>query len=477
MVAQVSVSPVAQYQVIIGGIPISGAKIFTYQAGTVVKQTCYTDSTGATPATNPIICDVNGIASFYMQTGLNYKIVISPSTDTDPPTNSYYTYDNLFSNVVPALPYSDAGGSSDAITGNYIVSTPILYDGYPLLLDIATPNTTTTPTFAPTLNGILQNARTIVKFVANVSTPVAVGDLQGVVSLVYNLPALVWVLQNPGIINATTLGTTSVSLASASTVNIGAAASVNITISGSVTINAFDSIIEGALKLVTFTGTPQLTYNATSMQLINGATRTIAANSVSLFRSLGGGNWKEELSSSALSGGPISATTISGTSISGGTLISTGLTDISGAAAGQIKFPATQNPSADVNTLDDYEEGTWTASVGGSATYTNQTGTYIKIGKLVYYSCLLGINLIGTGSTFLISGLPFVSSSVGQPTSGTVNFAVAASTFVYVGFKIPSTSATLNCITLAAAANTVTSNPNFFGNSTFVEFSGVYDTA
>ena len=36
----------------------------------------------------------------------------------------------------------------------------------------------------------------------------------------------------------------------------------------------------------------------------------------------------------------------------------TGLTDISAATSGQIKFPATQNASADANTLDDYEEGT-----------------------------------------------------------------------------------------------------------------------
>jgi hypothetical protein len=54
---------------------------------------------------------------------------------------------------------------------------------------------------------------------------------------------------------------------------------------------------------------------------------------------------------------------------------------------GQIKFPATQNASADANTLDDYEEGTWTPSqtnltVVGSPTYT---GVYTKIGRVVYW--------------------------------------------------------------------------------------------
>jgi hypothetical protein len=40
------------------------------------------------------------------------------------------------------------------------------------------------------------------------------------------------------------------------------------------------------------------------------------------------------------------------------TLSATGLLDLSGAAAGQIKFPATQNASSDVHTLDDYDEYT-----------------------------------------------------------------------------------------------------------------------
>jgi hypothetical protein len=53
---------------------------------------------------------------------------------------------------------------------------------------------------------------------------------------------------------------------------------------------------------------------------------------------------------------------------------------------GQITFPATQSASADANTLDDYEEGTWTPTLtgsSGSATYFVQSGTYTKIGNMV----------------------------------------------------------------------------------------------
>ncbi|MEO5327253.1 MAG: hypothetical protein H7829_03325 [Magnetococcus sp. THC-1_WYH] len=62
--------------------------------------------------------------------------------------------------------------------------------------------------------------------------------------------------------------------------------------------------------------------------------------------------------------------------------------------------------------LSDYEEGTWTPSVGGTATYTYQVGRYVKIGKMVYISMNMRVNAIGTGSTHTISGLPFSSISL-----------------------------------------------------------------
>jgi hypothetical protein len=79
-----------------------------------------------------------------------------------------------------------------------------------------------------------------------------------------------------------------------------------------------------------------------------------------------------------------------------------------------ITFPATQSASSDANTLDDYEEGTWTPSVGTFATtgttYYSQTGTYTKIGNVVHIRANLHINSIGTGSATAITGLPFTAS-------------------------------------------------------------------
>lgn len=83
---------------------------------------------------------------------------------------------------------------------------------------------------------------------------------------------------------------------------------------------------------------------------------------------------------------------------------------------GQIKFPATQNASSDANTLDDYEEGTWTPSINllGTLTYSTQQGKYTKIGNFV--SCSVFITVSSTNSTqdssaASISGLPFVVAS------------------------------------------------------------------
>ena len=51
-----------------------------------------------------------------------------------------------------------------------------------------------------------------------------------------------------------------------------------------------------------------------------------------------------------------------------------------------LKFSPTQVPSSDVNTLDDYEEGTWTPNQGSGLTVVGtfqSSGNYTKIGRMV----------------------------------------------------------------------------------------------
>ena len=95
----VSLSPLARQQFSVNGVPVSGGLLFTYAAGTTNKLATYTDASGATPNTNPVVLDSQGQADVWMTAGTKYKLVLSPANDTDPPTNPYWTRDNIVSSV------------------------------------------------------------------------------------------------------------------------------------------------------------------------------------------------------------------------------------------------------------------------------------------------------------------------------------------------------------------------------------------
>jgi hypothetical protein len=102
------------------------------------------------------------------------------------------------------------------------------------------------------------------------------------------------------------------------------------------------------------------------------------------------------------------------------------------AHTGNVAFPATQVPDADANTLDDYEEGTWTPVLkygGGNTGMSNTSGfgRYTKIGDLVTFEWTFGVGSSAGSSTGTarIAGLPFTSSSAPnvQLTVGTFSMA------------------------------------------------------
>jgi len=84
------------------------------------------------------------------------------------------------------------------------------------------------------------------------------------------------------------------------------------------------------------------------------------------------------------------------------------------ASGSGVSFPATQSASTDPNTLDDYEEGTWTLTVtpgaGAITSYTVQSAKYTKIGNLVTAIIKFTITNNGTGASFLQINLPFTSA-------------------------------------------------------------------
>lgn len=81
-------------------------------------------------------------------------------------------------------------------------------------------------------------------------------------------------------------------------------------------------------------------------------------------------------------------------------------------ANGGIKFPATQVASADVNTLDDYEEGTWTPTIfqgWTSVTYAEQKARYTKIGNQVTAWFYMQFSGTSSANAVQIAGLPFAT--------------------------------------------------------------------
>src|SRR5574337_856034 len=75
--------------------PLAGGLLFTYAAGTTTKQTTYSNADNSTPNTNPIVLDANGQCVCFLDTSLQYAFTLAPSTDTDPPTNPYWTVDQI----------------------------------------------------------------------------------------------------------------------------------------------------------------------------------------------------------------------------------------------------------------------------------------------------------------------------------------------------------------------------------------------
>ena len=105
--------------------------------------------------------------------------------------------------------------------------------------------------------------------------------------------------------------------------------------------------------------------------------------------------------------GVVGNLSVSGNTTVGGTLTNTGLiTASAGVAIGGVGA---------ANTLDDYEEGTWTPVIDSGAftsiTYIGgrQVGTYTKVGNLVTAYITLQFNGTSAGGNFRINGLPFPS--------------------------------------------------------------------
>src|ERR1700676_4716821 len=75
------------------GIPLAGGLLYTYMAGTSTPQPTYTDATGATANSNPVVMDANGYADVWLVVGEAYKVVLKDSLG-----NLLWTVDDVVEN-------------------------------------------------------------------------------------------------------------------------------------------------------------------------------------------------------------------------------------------------------------------------------------------------------------------------------------------------------------------------------------------
>ena len=125
--------------------------------------------------------------------------------------------------------------------------------------------------------------------------------------------------------------------------------------------------------------------------------------------------------------------------------------------AGGITFGT---DTAAANTLDDYEEGTWTPADGSGAglTISNNNANYTKIGRIVHINAYVNVPSNSSGSQFVLSGLPFAVSGASSyfPTILNHNSSAPAGSIM----RADSSS---NNVVAFTQANTSVTNQNLSG--------------
>ena len=193
---------------------------------------------------------------------------------------------------------------------------------------------------------------------------------------------------------------TATEIADGSVTNAKIVSVANTKISGNIVSSQITSVantqITGNIisSQITSVANTQITGNIISSQITSVANTQITGNIAS-----------SQITSNPTLYGNVSVTGVIG--VGGATPTSNG----SG-----ITFPATQSASSDANTLDDYEEGTWTPVDGSGAglTFTGVFGSYVKIGQLVFVNTTFTYPSTANTSNGLVNGLPFTIASPGD---------------------------------------------------------------
>ena len=125
------VNPLPQFEDS-AGTPYTGGQLFFYASGTSTKLNTYSNSALTIANTNPVILDSAGrLPNAVFLQNLQYKVVLAPSTDSDPPTSPIWTQDPVYtSDYSAAAKFTSGSGSPNGVVAGTAGSTTILADSY-----------------------------------------------------------------------------------------------------------------------------------------------------------------------------------------------------------------------------------------------------------------------------------------------------------------------------------------------------------
>lgn len=235
-------------------------------------------------------------------------------------------------------------------------------------------------------------------------------------------------------------------------------------VTGTIAITSINTIGIGALILLHFDGILTLTHHATDLVLPNGNNITTVAGGEGMLYEYDVGKWRCINYSPVFMGANTA-------------IVSINLTD------GQIAFPATAVPSADPNTMDDYEEGEFdvalTAGTSGTITVSASVNrlAYTKNGRVVTIQGYTQISSVSSPIGNLnLTNLPFTVANLAEVAEQAAIFIVPYNLTGAVGYitgRVLTSSTTIRMeeftgTTLVPCADHCQVNTSFYVGGSYI---------
>ena len=138
----------------------------------------------------------------------------------------------------------------------------------------------------------------------------------------------------------------------------------------------------------------------------------------------------------------------------------------------------TRKASSQYSDVPGYAQGLWTPSLGGNTTYVDRWGKFTIIGNLCFIRGHVGVNVLGTGNTNTLLGLPrpvLISDILSSSPPINISYLQSSAlNVVHIVLNAVANTSTMVVFGLTAAGATF-SILDVFGNSTIMDFAGFYE--